>query len=384
MSTVLELDGTTHVVRYGMQDDKKEMCHVYFFRNGKRFIIDVSGDDVRETPFYDTWRPLIEPFDPKTPAGRNWVEQWRNLATLVITASLQQLRELAPEVTYWITLGDYLHTPSYSLQVVKQDGAQNGVATKISKGPEDIPAYEFRPYGVDMFEGLLDGIPKVNCHQLTVLDCEKNWKVPPRKVHIADGQIARFKGYEKPSKSVESGAMHCYSLDSIKCSLRLHETMQRLSPEPIPGLASVLGIVMDERVEDNGSSESSPKQLLAGILISWTGNDTMWDVVRDVDKADTEDILRRSAAWRTKINNVLNRLHAFGLSFCDSNGTSWINDSSTYIDEKDAAWLTTGSSFVSEPRGGEAHNACVEADMKAVRELFEEWLPAELAKKVGT
>ncbi|EME40039.1 hypothetical protein DOTSEDRAFT_82747 [Dothistroma septosporum NZE10] len=385
MSAVLELDGTTHIVRYGMYDDEKEKCFVWVFRNGRRFIIDVSGGDVRGTPFYDIWRPLIEEVDPKSPAGRNWVERWHTLASCVITASLQKLRKLAPEQNHWTTLSDYLHTPSYRLQVVKQDGAENGVGAEVTKGPEDAPAYEFTPYDIDMFEGLPKDVSRVDSHQLVVLNHDTNWRVPPHQVKTSGGQVFRFKGCEKPTRTSETGELRCRSRDSIKCSLRLHESMQKLGLEPVPGLPAVTGIVLDIPVDQEPAPEKSyPKKLVAGILTSWTGSDTIRDLVRNAEASDADDLLNRSASWQIRVEDALNRLHAVGLSFCGSDGRTRISEHDIYIDEKDEAWLTTGISFVSEPRSGDDHQACIAADLKAVRELFNHWFRTELAKKKRT
>ena len=187
MSTVRYFDDVPHIVRYGMQSEKTEESWMLFWRNGKKFKISIHGADIRDTAFYQAWRPFIT--EPRTfEERRPHLKQWDPFCDLILSHSLNRLAELAPVQPYWTTFHDYLHSPLYNLKIIAKPGSTDEVETIQTDGPVDKPAYEFRPIPMDTMETLPSDLPRFDAGDLTVLNREKNWRMPPYKLRTPEGK----------------------------------------------------------------------------------------------------------------------------------------------------------------------------------------------------
>src|SRR5690349_4924252 len=127
MSTIRHFDSIPHIVRYGMQDEEKGESWTLFYRNATCFTVDVSREDVQETPFGQKWLELNK--ENRARDGvKKWVEAWNEHCDCVITQCMPVLLELAPPSRQWKTLEDHLRTPTYRLRLIADEEAGDAVA----------------------------------------------------------------------------------------------------------------------------------------------------------------------------------------------------------------------------------------------------------------
>lgn len=278
MSAVRYFNKVPHIIRYGMHDDKKEKCWIWFWRNGVRFIIYVDGDDVKETTFYTQWRPLIyEDKRGEIPLSQ-WAEtHWHPLCDLIISTSMPTLQQLAPDQEHWTTLRDYLHTPAYRLRLFASEDRLE-ILTRIQDGPIDTGAYEFQPVAKSTLP-----IPEViryyQSDELRILDKDKDWRQKPKHVAAADGREFPFLACEQGSMDSNTKERWNHSLKDIRARLETLALDAR-DPSRTEGPSDVCGVVMDEAVlrlvtnatlqekEQFEGTDKSPQQLIAGILLA--------------------------------------------------------------------------------------------------------------------
>jgi len=373
-----------------MHDDKTEKCWVWFWRNGVRFQIFVDKADVQNTPFYEQWKPLLRQFEHGGEMSLSqWEEvQWHPLCDLLISTAMPTLRRLAPEGEYWTSLQDYLHTPAYRLRLAASDN-RSEILTKVEEGPKDTGAYDLEPVSQDVLPQP-PGIQLYRSQDLQVLNREKDWRRRPQKVSSSDGNAFFFLGCEKGSRNAGTQKMSNTSLDAIRAQLKLMETYRGATPPE--GIPQVYGIVTDSSFPEDPSKThaqegtrvdgiADSEQRIAGILLSWIPQGiSLSQTVKVLANLDEHEVETKIRAWTQRVGAALGYLHRNDVYFGGREDWRYLNQYTILIDAHLQPWLDI--SYVSwmadvsteEAKAGEA------ADGLALTDLFEKWLPEEVAK----
>ncbi|KAF7193159.1 hypothetical protein HII31_05503 [Pseudocercospora fuligena] len=382
MSAIRYFDSIPHIVRGGMHDEKGEKCFIHFWRCGVRFWIDVEGEDIRGTSFYEKWKPLIQEHDHKKVSLKELTErQWHPLCDLVISTSMVLLKELAPEKEYWTTLDNYLHCPAYRLRIKAipgKDAVQ--VERVVGEGPKLTGAYNMAPAPFEDCHPLPNNdLPKFRSTDLVVLDRDQDWRQPPHKVQAPDGKIYYFKACEQSAMHMPEKKVVNQSLDAIAAHLSIYEHMLGQDLEPLQGVLTFQGLVTCNCVDVGKHEVQMGKAGIAGILLPWIAKGrTLFELCRDVDEAGKDRILAKKDGWKTQIKSAVDGLHERGVFLGGRKDWAYLNYHTVMIDVDDRAWLTAGLLSVAED-AKEAASEGIERDDRAVEELFEEWLPAQLS-----
>lgn len=397
MSAVRYFDDVPHIVRYGMCDEKDENCWMLFWRNGVEFTIDVGKKDVYGTAFYSIWQPLLrERLETGETVKDHLQKQWLPLCDLIISHSMATLQRLAPNKAYWVTLRDYLHTPSYALKLVTNT-EHSEVYAEVMQGPEEKGAYGFQPVSIGAFRNMPNDIKHYASGDLVVLEKEKNWKVPPQKVCTSDGHVCYFKACKRSTTTVETGELTNKSLANIELCLELFKHSQRLRNAYVAKTSTVLGIVTDISLGSSTSLSAGqilPKRtkstetgisdtLVAGILLSSIPHgQSLAKVTEQAESTAVATAIEQSRCWKSQIEENIAEFHSAGIYWGGEDDHFNINQHTILIDAEGRASLdvdmaTLGNGLASEnmrPRG-------IAMDTKAIETLFEEWLPNELSKR---
>lgn len=325
MSSVRHFDGVPHIVRYGMKDDEKQKSWMLFWRNGVGFEVRVQHDDVRDTPFAEAWLDLLTEPKPSDPSFRKggFVDRWNDFCDLVLGQCLPLLKELAPEDKQWVTLDDYLHTPSYDLKMEKVPKSTE-VAPSINDGPKDKPSYENWPTAAANIEYLPQGAPRFHARDLIVLDKEKNWRAPPGKVKLADGQVFDFFPCKKSSQLMPDKIFSNNSIDVINMYSRLQG--RDMAETNIQQLKAVVVTKPSKDIEDSSPSvgwKDEPEagyqyqtrtddQLVAGILLTLPPESkSLSELLEDENNKPTT---AQKEKWRSEIVKTVEYLHRCGIA----------------------------------------------------------------------
>lgn len=378
-----------------MCDDDNGKCWMLFWRNGVQFTIDVDEKDVLGTAFHSVWRPLLrERLEPGETAQGFLQKQWLSLCDLIISHSIATLQRLAPNKAYWVTLRDYLHTPSYTLRLVT-NREQNEIDAEVIEGPEEKGAYSFQPVSTGAFRNMPDDIKHFASGNLVVLEKEENWKVPPQKVRTPDGQVCFFKACKQSTTSVETGEVTNKSLDNIEIYLKFSKYWQRLRNVDVATTPTVLGIVTDMSSGSSRSlsagqiphavpSESGISEtLVAGILLSSiVHGQSLAKVTKGAERIAIDTAIEQSRRWKTQIEDKIAQFHSAGIYWGGETDHFNLNQHTILIDAEgraspDIDMATLGDGGASE----DLRTRGITMDTKAVETLFEEWLPNELSKR---
>lgn len=296
------------------------------------------------------------------------------------------LRQLAPERVYWITLRDYLHTAAYQLKLVKS-GPANEIIPEVQQGPKDTGAYELVPVSHDRLP-LPSGIPQCQSEDLTVLNKNKDWRRKPEKVSTPDGKTFFFLGCEQDVRSMPSQQVSNPSLDAIRTKLKLREALTGNPDVHWPdGIPQVHGAVMDAPTADVSADASSTEgvvaeKTIAGVLLTWIPRGKTLDrIMRDLTEAQKTHLDDNAKAWRSRIEQTVKQLHHSGVFVGGRDDWLYLNQYTVLIDADGNSWLNTSRPSLAADVSAEQAEAGMSADRKAVIDLFEKWLPDEMAKK---
>jgi hypothetical protein len=323
MSAVRYFDELPHIIRYGMQDDQKQKSSMTFWRCGVGFEIEVDHEDVRGTLFSKTWLEYLkEPshFDPPL-EGKQGVNRWEDLCDCILTQCMPMLVDLAPSPSRWVTLNDYLHTPSYKLRMVTSDASKDAVP-EIVNGPKDIPSYEHWPTAVANIKHLNRDAPLTNAEHLVDVNQGVNWRCPPEKVQVSDGRVFTFKACEKTSRYMGEGkgvALVNDSLDTINVYARLYKK----TPLDIyiPRMEGIVVTQPSLDIKDSSpdadwsenprsnyhSQQRTDGDLVAGILLTYLDNaKTLAEVLEPEGQKPTAD---QGEKWKKQVAEAIAFLH---------------------------------------------------------------------------
>ncbi|EED17404.1 hypothetical protein TSTA_112380 [Talaromyces stipitatus ATCC 10500] len=394
MSTVRYFDDVPHIVRFGMKTEEDEFCWILFYRNG----------NVYGTAFYSAWRPLLaepKPGDSMADSVAKMLDRHNNLCDLIISHSMTTLQKLAPVGPHWITLRDYLHTPAYSLKLVTEMETTN-VHPEVTKGPEDVAAYEFQPLPFTAFINLPKTIPQYPSSELVILDRELNWRNPPHKVRTTDGLVCYFKACKRSSTWVETGEVQNDALDSIEAHLCLLKYGQEKHDTYATRKSTVLGIVTDTSfVSDESASAiqvvldrtgqkykhdaEMSQTLVAGILLSsTTSSQSLANVIAQAEDTTSDIFAEQVRSWKTQIEEEVVHLHSAGICYGGRDDWFNINQYTVLIGaESNASLDLDTATFVDDSNIDDTGRKFTSMDNLAVESLFGKWLQAELTKKGG-
>ena len=315
--TIRYFEDVPHIVSYGMQDDQKQVCWILFWRHGVGFRVHVAHDEVRDTLFSKTWLEYVK--EPTSLGGyKGWVQRWDSLCDCILSQCLPLLKKLAPNSGQWVTLDDYLHTPTYEVKMVK-DPATKDATPEITEGPKDKPAYDHWPTAAANIKYLPTDLAHYHAKDLVVLDKEKNWRTPPHKVQTPDGQVFSFKACNKTAKNVTRDILENHSIDSINVHSLLFTRVATNVRIPL-----LKGIVVTEPSEDiidsspgaawssdpraeHANQQHQDKELVAGILLTHMPQSRQWgELLRDEGHKPTAE---QKAKWKQQITEVVEYLH---------------------------------------------------------------------------
>lgn len=368
MSTIRYLEEVPHIVRYGMQDDKKKESSMTFWRSGVGFEVEVAHEDVRGTPFSKKWLEYLkEPnhFDP--PLGHNeWVRRWETLCDCILTQCMPMLVELAPSSRGWVTLNDYLHTPSYRLKMVTSDATKDAMS-EIIDGPKDMPSYEHWPTAAANIKHLPIDAPRLHAKELNSPDQGLDWRCPPKKVQALDGRVFAFETCQKTAKYMDDdvGTLVNTSMDIISVYSRLYKK----TPDNTR-ISRMEGIVVTEPsldIKDSSPSadynedpranhqdqERTDEVLVAGILLAYLHNaKTLAEALKSEGKKPTTE---QRDKWKKQIAESITFLHGLSITIGGHTGKNawfYINQHTVMIagdrGGKDSdAWLILGAGCTS-------------------------------------
>ncbi|KXT04468.1 hypothetical protein AC578_8711 [Pseudocercospora eumusae] len=377
MSAIRYFDNIPHIVRGGMHDGKGEKCFIHFWRCGVRVWIDVEGQDIKGTSFYEEWKPLIREEDyQKVSLKESMEKQWHLLCDLIISTSMDSLRELAPEKEYWTTLDDYLHCPAYKLRI-KAISGKDAVEVEVTEGSKLTGAYNMAPAPYEDCHPLPNNdLPTFRSTDLMVLDKDQDWRQPPHKLQAPDGKVYYFKACEQSAVHMPDKKVVNHSLDAIAAHLSIYELMlgQELVLEPLQGVLTFQGLVTCDCVDVGKHEVQMGKAGIAGILLPWVAKGrTLFELCRDADEAGKARILARKDDWRTQVKTAVDGLHKRGVFLGGRKDWAYLNYHTVMIDVDDRAWLTAGLLSVAE-EAKQAANEGFQQDDCAVEQLFGEWV----------
>ena len=372
MSAIRYFDEVPHIVRYGMQDHDEEKSWVLFWRNGVGFTINAAHDDVRGTPFAGPWLEYVT--KPHSIDGssdfKDWGRRWESHCDFMISACLPILKELAPSSKQWVTLDDYLHTPTYQLKMVT-DSATKDAAPEITEGPVDKPAYEAWPTAAANIEHLPKDAPRHHAKDLFVLDQSKDWRCPPCKVQTSDGRLFFFKPCKKTSQWMPEGTFSNHAINAISVYSRLFgQVPAGIRIAQLEGIAVTAPSVdiadsspsVDwskelERVHQ--TQQHTDKELVAGILMTYIAHSqSLHDLLKaDGDKPSSD----QKDKWKKQITEAVEYLHGLSVTIgghegnAEINTSTWyyINDFTVRVADGDA-WLITDLRTFHDTEGQDA------------------------------
>lgn len=371
-----------------MRDEETGTCWILFYRNGTRLTIHVDEKDVSGTTFHSLWRPLLS---EDLGMGKSILHNYNKSFDLIVFHSMSTLQEISPVKPYWVTLRDYLHTPAYHLKLVADEKGSDGVRAVVTKGPEDVGAYELQP--VTTFRNMPQAIPKYLSSDLTVLDKEADWRASPHKVRTTDGLICYFRGCKRSVKNRQTGEMSNSSLDSIEAHLRLFKYGQEKGDTYATRRSKVLGIVTDAAF---ASDESDPtdgqytgeinQTLVAGILLSSPTSSSHTQSLADViaQSKTTHDVSTEQLRhWRAQIEKDVASLHSIGIHWGGREDWFYINQHTVLIDAEsgDASLSLDTAGFLDDDMSKDSYTKLTELDNSAIENLFSQWLPGEVSEK---
>ncbi|KXT18529.1 hypothetical protein AC579_2254 [Pseudocercospora musae] len=379
MSAIRYFDKIPHIVRSGMHDENGEKCSIHFWRCGVRFWVDVDGQDIKDTSFYEKWKPLIREEDYKKVSFKETTEkQWHSLCDLIISTSMDLLRELAPEKEYWLTLDDYLHCPAYKLKIKAIPG-KDAVEIEVIEGSKLTGAYNMAPAPFEDCHPGSNDLPTFRSADLVVLDKDQDWRQPPHKVQTPDGKVYYFKACEQSAMHMPDKKVVNHSLDAIAAHLSIYELMLGQYLEPLQGVLTFQGLVTCDCIDVGKHEVQMGKAGIAGILLPWIAKGkTLFELCRDADEAGKSKILAKKDEWKLQAKAAVEGLHDRGVFLGGRKDWAYLNYHTVMMDADDRAWLTAGLLSVAEDAKGAASEG-VERDDGAVEELFEEWLPAQVS-----
>jgi hypothetical protein len=392
MSTVRYFDDIPHIGRYGMCNEEDGTSWTHFYRNGIRYTIHVDEKDVHGTAFHSIWKPLLGAYlEPGEPI----LDSYNKFFDLIVSHSLTTLREITPDRPYWITLRDYLHTPAYDLKLVSDNTETDGVRAEISKGPEDVVSYEFRPFPAATFKNMPETIPEYRSDNLIVLDKETDWRVPPHKFRTSDGLICYFKACERSSRLVQTGKVTNRSLDSIEAHLRLFKCSQEKHDAYPARRSTVLGIVTDTPFvpdesdpvtgEESQHDDQKNQALVAGIILSAPTSSHSQTLAKVIAQTETTDdiFFETSRRWRCQIEKEVAHLHSIGIYWGGRDDWNYINQYTVLIDAEsgDASLSLDTAALFYDSTSEDICTKLTAMDNNAIEALFEGWLPEELSRK---
>ncbi|EME85547.1 uncharacterized protein MYCFIDRAFT_82709 [Pseudocercospora fijiensis CIRAD86] len=380
MSAIRIFNNIPHIVRGGMHDEKASKSSIHFWRCGVRFWIDVSGQDILGTSFHEKWKPLIREEDYKKVSLKESTEnKWHPLCDLIISTSMELLRELAPaEKEYWSSLDDYLHCPGYKLRIKAVSG-KDAVEVEVAEGPKLTGAYNMAPAPFEDYHAGSNDLPTFCSTDLVVLDKEQDWRQPPQKVQAPDGKIYFFKACEQSAMHMPDQKVVNHSLDAIAAHLSIYELMLAQDFEPLQGVLTFQGLVTCDCVDVGKHEVEMGKAGIAGILLPWTAKGrTLFEICRDADDTGKARILAVKDDWKMQVEMAVGGLHERGVFLGGRKDWAYLNYHTVMIDADDRAWLTAGLLSVAEDAKQAAREGC-EQDVRAVNQLFEEWLPAQVS-----
>ncbi|EXJ66466.1 uncharacterized protein A1O5_10618 [Cladophialophora psammophila CBS 110553] len=340
MSAVRYFDSVPHIVRYGMHDEKEGKSWTHFYRNGICFNATVSREDVSGTPFLEPWLDLIQ--EAKIHEGpKSWVRQWEMLCDCVITPCLPLLETLAPSSHQWVTLADYLHTPTYDLKLVADEKTAN-VVPGITDGPTDRPSYEHHLMKFPEISLLPQNVRRYDAESLLVLGKEKNWRRPPHKVRAPNGDVFFFRPCNQPATHVDTGLILNPALDIINAYSRLYSQSEEVSSPSaaeevhIPRLQGVVVSYANAGPEQSStvslaSGEGQAKQeqkeeLCAGIVLNYVSHaKTLADLMEvSAGQAQAIDLSKYRETWKEQIASVIRHLHYHRITIGSGAGARYL------------------------------------------------------------
>lgn len=300
------------------------------------------------------------------------------------------LDQLAPKREYWTTLCDYLHTPAYRLRLIASD-QRTEILTKVEEGPTDTGAYELSPVPEYQLP-LPASLPLYDSKDLHVLNREKDWRQGPAKLSTSNGSVFFFLCSETETRNAVSKQVSNASLDAIRAQLRVLEAQTR-DPSAIPprNLPQVCGAVTDRSISEKpsetlpreqGQDASSSEQRIAGLLLTWIPRGkTLAQTVQTLAESDQVDVESNTQAWKAGIGTALDHLHQSGVYLGGREDWSYLNQYTVLINAHGSPWLSPQYASSAADTSTEEAEAGMEQDRQALVDLFEEWLPAEVAKK---
>jgi hypothetical protein len=374
------------------EDDGTSWTTVY--RNGTKFTIHVDEKDVFGTAFHSLWRPQLgvhlEP-------GESILNSCNKFFDLIVRHSMSTLQEITPVKPHWITLRDYLHTPAYHLKLVSDNTGTDGVRAQVTKGPEDVAAYDLQP--ATTFKNMPETIPEYSSSDLIVLDKEADWRAPPHKFRTTDGLICYFKACERSSTHASTGEVTNRSLDSIEAHLRLFKYGQEKHDSYATPRSQALGIVTDISTGFDGShmatsheyqhDDGKNQTLVAGILLSAPTASHSQTLAKVIAQSETTDDIsnftKKSRRWKSQIKEDIARLHPLGVYWGGRDHWFYINQHTVLIDAEsgDASVSLDTAVFLDndDTTGQDSQTKLTAMDNSAIVNLFEKWLPEQLSEK---
>lgn len=300
------------------------------------------------------------------------------------------LDQLAPKREHWTTLRDYLHTPAYHLRLMASD-QRTEILTKIEEGPTDTGAYELSPVPRDQLP-LPASLPLYDSKDLHVLNREKDWRQGPTKVSTSNGSVFFFLGCETETRNAVSKQVSNPSLDAIRAQLRVLEAQiidpSATSPENLP---QVCGAVTDSSIleapsqplpKEEGQTAASSEQRMAGLLLTWIPRGkTLAQTVQTLAESNEVDVESNTQAWKARIETALDHLHQSGVYLGGRDDWSFLNQYTILIDAHGNPWLNPQYASSAADVSTEEAAMGMKQDRQALVDLFEEWLPAEVAQK---
>lgn len=299
---------------------------------------------------------------------------------------MPELFKLAPNRTHWITLRDYLHTPAYQLKLLKS-GHGTEIAAHVEEGPVDTAAYELSPASQDRLS-LPNGVQAYRSQDLTVLDKDKDWRRNPEKVCTSDGKAFFFLGCETDVRDGVTKQIKNPSLVAIRAQLKPMESLAGNSDAQWPdGIPHIHGVVTDEPIAEDstdcpGAGTTGAATKIAGILLTWIPRaKTLDQVVRSLSEPQDLDFSDKAQTWRSRIERILGHLHRSGVFLGGREDWSYLNQYTVLIDGHGNSWLDMSHTSLAADMSADDTAAGMAMDKEAVVDLFEDWLPGEVAKK---
>ena len=280
----------------------------------------------------------------------------------MIKQILPKLNQLAPVdgPRRWETVEDHLTTPTYKIQLVKDDSVGDAVA-KVIEGPnvENLP-FSMEPQSFDLLD-IPSDLPRVRASALEVFSGDNDKPAMDiERVCLPDtGEVVGFLKAQASSEAVETGIVHNHSLDAMAALLQLYK------------IKGNINVTKPIAVATTGGDELK----IAGLLHTCTPSTacTIEDIPGwELAAAEKKGLIGQ---WKAQVAAMLRTIHAHNLVH------GFLRQRDISIDmqrNEHVVWLnhTPGAEEFSGSDGG--RNASSANYWKKLDETFDTWIKEKI------